>query len=109
MTAKDLIGKIKNLNIEETRSVSDEYAELVFFTKDIDEWVKVLSEDLDEPVKPAGKEPSEGDANLTEEHGGIFVNQTLFRKQFDDGILLAMFWPWQDSTHITLKLAFSKQ
>lgn len=109
MNAKDLIEKVKDLEIKEVRSVSDEYAEAVFFTKDTDDWIRVLSEELDEPAKPAGEEPSEGDSNLTEDHGGIFTNQTLFKKKFDDGLLLAMFWPWQDNTHTTLKIAFTRQ
>ena len=28
-----------------------------------------------------------------------------FKKEFDNGIVIVMFWPWSDGVHITLKIA----
>ena len=109
MTIKKIIERCNNLDVSEQRSMSDEYCELVFFNKEIEEWNNVFTEILGPAKKPAGAEPTQEDDVLTEEYGGIFTNQTLFKKDFDDFTIVAMFWPWQDGTHTTLKVAFIKR
>jgi hypothetical protein len=109
MTAKEIIEKCSSLAVEEQRSVSDGYIELVFFTKDADAWTKALGEVLGPAVKAAGVEPTEDDLNSTEDYGGIHGNQTLFKKDFADTCAIAMFWPWSDGIHTTLKAALLKK
>jgi hypothetical protein len=41
---------------------------------------------------------------MTEDYGGIQTGQTLFMREFDDFNVMAMFWPWQDGKHVTLKI-----
>ncbi len=105
MTLKEIVEKFKELNVYEQRSVSDEYVELVFYSKEIDKWNKALVDILGPALKPAGVEPTKDDQDLTEDYGGIFGNQTLFKKEFDGVTVLAMFWPWQNGTYTTLKAA----
>ena len=69
-------------SIHEERIVDDDYLEVVLFNKEIDKWFKILSCILGPPVKPAGVEPSEENLRVTEMSGGIWVNQTLFEKEF---------------------------
>lgn len=105
---KEIIEKRKDLAVYEERSVSNDYYEIVFYTKDSEEWNRILENILGAAAKPAGKEPSEKDVELTKEYGGVRDNQALYKKQFGDVIVVAMFWPWQDEVRTTLKIGFVK-
>lgn len=104
MTLKEFTQRIAGLNVYQVREVSDDYQEQVIFNADIKQWSSVLEEVLGPPVKPAGTAPSGTDLVLCQIYGSIMKNQTLYRKAFDDGTILAMLWPWQDGTHTTLKI-----
>jgi hypothetical protein len=106
---KEIIEKCAALNVYEKREASDGYFELAFFSKDEGEWGKVLAGILDPAIKLPGARPSKEDLLLTEKYGGIFTNQTLFRRKFDGNIIIAMFWPWQDGIHTTLKVAVVRE
>ena len=106
MELKEIIAKYKTLNIYEERFIADDYYEIVFYTKDNDQWFKLCTEILGPVAKPAGVAPSKEDVELTKKYGGVRDNQILFKKQVGDTICLAMFWPWQDEVRITLKVAF---
>ena len=108
MRLKEIIEKSAGLDIYEQRSVGDEYVEFVVYNKEIDKWKEILVDILGPALKPAGAKPTEADLNLTKDYGGIFENQTLFKKEFDGAIVLAMLGPWQDKTHTTLKAALIK-
>ena len=105
---KEIIEKFGALNVYERRSISDEYCELVFYSKDIDEWNKVFTEIFGQAIKPTGARPTKDDLRLTDDYGGVQNNQTLFKKEFDGATVIAMFWPWQDKTFTTLKLSLLK-
>lgn len=109
MRLKEIVEKCSKLGVDEQRCVSDEYAELVFFNKEIEQWHKILIDALGPAIKPPGAQPTEEDLRLTKDYGGIHDNQTLFKKEFDDSIAIAMLWPWQDETHTTLKIALLKK
>ena len=111
MTLDDILVKCKDLNIHEARESKfpSEYKEIVIFSKDLVSWSKVLAEVFGEPAKPAGVEPTRAHFDLTKPYGGIYENQTLFQKELNDKTALAMLWPWQDRTHITLKIIFLKK
>jgi len=106
MELREIIEKYKTLNIYEERFVADDYYEIVFYTKDNDQWSKLCVEILGPAAKPAGTAPSKEDSKLTQKYGGVRESQTLFKKQIGDTIVLAMFWPWQDEVRTTLKVAF---
>ena len=104
MTLKEFTQRIAWLNVYQAREVSDDYHEQVIFNADIKQWSAVLEEVLGPPAKPAGVAPSGTDLVLCQIYGSIMKNQTLYRKAFGDGTILAMLCPWQDGTHITLKV-----
>ncbi len=109
MTLKEIIEKCGTLSIYEKRRNSDDFYELVFYNKDIDEWNRIFADILGNPIKRAGIEPTTDAQNLTRNYGGTWLNQTVFKKDFDDVTVLAMFWPWQDGIHTTLKMALLKK
>ena len=105
MTPKQIIEKCEGLSVYEKRSLEDGYSELVFYSKEANEWNRVVVDILGPAVKPAGVKPSQDHQNVTKEYGGIHANQTLFKKEYGDFSVIAMFWPWQDGIYVTLKIA----
>ena len=108
MTLKDILEKCNGLEVSERRFISSEYAELVFLTKETDKWNSVFVDILGRAVKPAGVKPTADDLAVTKDYDGIYDNQILFKKDFDNISVMVMFWPWQDNTHTTLKLVVIK-
>lgn len=105
MTLKEVMDKFVGLNITETRTITDNYCEVVFCTKDTAQWEKILAETLGPAIKPPKTKPGKDELRMAEYYGGIRNGQTLFRKDFDDISIIALLWPWQDNTCTTLKLA----
>ena len=105
MQLKEITACFGELKIHENRCMTDELVELVFLNEQIDEWQRILSAFLGNPIKPQGQEPSAKDLELTAKTGGIRINQTLFEKDLPDGTIIAKFWPWQDNIHTTLRMA----
>ena len=106
MLIKEIVDKIGMSNVYEVRRLTDKYGELIFCSKKTDEWSKVFTNILGPAVKPAGVNPTENDLQLTRDYGGIWINQILFKKEIRNVKFIAMFWPWQDDIHTTLKMAF---
>ncbi len=105
MELKEIIDCCSHLKIREKRCLTDDFIELVFKNEEVDEWHRVLSAFLGDPIKPKGQEPSDDDLKLTEKTGGIRIEQTLFEKEFEDASIIAKFWPWMDNIHTTLRMA----
>ena len=104
LTIKEIMDGCLVFNVYEKRLITDEYGELVFFNKDIAELNKLLSDMLGPAVKPKGIQPTKEDKLLTKEYGGIRIEQTLFKKDYNDISIIAMLWPWQSTEHTTLKV-----
>lgn len=104
ITLKEIIERCSGLNIEDKRKLTDEYGEFVFSSKDIEQWSEILTDILGPAVKPEGGKPAKEDKKITDDYGGVRRDQTLFRKEFDGFVIIAMFWPWSDEESITLKL-----
>lgn len=105
MTLQEIIERCRMLGVDEERCNSDKYSEFVFYKEELDEWNKIFSDVLGPAIKPAGKKPARDHKRLTKDYGGIWADQTLFMKEFEDVTVIAMFWPWQDGIHATLKMA----
>ena len=105
MELKEITDCFSGLKVVEKRCISEEFVELVFHNDQVDEWHRILTAFLDAPIKPQGQEPSEKDLALTAHTGGIRLDQTLFEKEFENGAIIAKFWPWMDNIHITLRMA----
>lgn len=105
MKLREITDCCVHLDVHEKRCDRDDLFELVFFQKDILEWGRILTAFLGEPVKPSGKMPTVKDLEITEGTGSIRVEQTLFEKNFENGVIIAKFWPWRDGSYITLRMA----
>jgi hypothetical protein len=101
----EIFKKCNHLTIYDERSVTDEFIELVFYNKDLPDWYNCISSVLGEPRKAQNRQPNDHDLKLTARTGGIRFEQTLFEKTFEEGTIIAKFWPWQDGTHTTLRVA----
>ena len=97
------------LRVHEERYISDDYDELVIYNDEIDEWNKIFIDFFGDPIKPPGVKPTIKDLHLTRNYGSILINQTLFKKDSVNNIVIAMLWPWQDNVHTTLKIARLKK
>lgn len=104
MNVLKIIDQCASLNIYEKRTMTESYGELVFFNKENEDWMRVFSGIFGPAQKPAGAKPTKEDKKITEHYGGIQGNQILFKKDFEGASIAAMFWPWQNNTHTTLKL-----
>ena len=105
MTLSEIAGRFAGLQIDNKRVDTEEYCELVFYTKDTAEWDKAIAGFFGPAVKPLKARPSREDLRITEAYGGIQAGQVLFRKDVEGRSAIAMFWPWQDGTRTTLKIA----
>lgn len=104
MTINDIIAKFGDLKIIEDRGVDADEAEFVVFNEELHHWRSLFEECLGEPVKKQGKKPTKEDLLLTKNYGGIYDRQILYKKDFDNYAIMAMFWPWGDNTQTTIKL-----
>lgn len=109
MILRDIIERFGDLKIQAKRAITDAYCELVFYSKDTAAWEKVITDLLGPAVKPPRANPSREDLRITEAYGGIQAGQTLFKKNFEGYAVMAMFWPWQDKAHATLKIAVTSE
>ena len=105
MRLKVILEKFSMLDVYEIRRATDEYVELVFYNDKQNEVDDILEDMLGSPRKPAGVKPSQDDLGLTREHGGIWDNQTLFVNECEGYTVMAMYWPWDDEVHTTLRMA----
>ncbi|MCK9573893.1 MAG: hypothetical protein M0R20_05820 [Candidatus Omnitrophica bacterium] len=105
MTLQNIIDKLTSINIAEKRTISEEYGEIVLLNKDLSTLNKIFADIFGEPEKKQGVKPSKDILLLTKDYGGIWENQTLFKKDNGENIIIAMLWPWQDNIHTTLKMA----
>ena len=102
---QEILERCKDLKVFEKRTVSDEYAELVFCNEDMEKLNKILTDVLGPAIKPKDMQPTDEHLQLTEDYGGGRANQTLFKKERDGALVIAMLWPWSDEEHTTLKVA----
>ncbi|RJQ78747.1 MAG: hypothetical protein C4519_11815 [Desulfobacteraceae bacterium] len=105
MRLKEIIDSCGHLKVIEQRCIKNDFIDLVFNNEELSEWQRILSSFLGAPRKPKGQQPSRSDLDITSKTGGIRVNQTLFEREFEEGTVIAKFWPWQDGRYTTLRMA----
>jgi len=106
MNLQKIINELTKLDIYEKRTIGDDYSELVLInTPALD---KTLADIFGPAMKKSNEKPSKEMIILAKEYGGIRENQTLFKKDSQGYVLIALLWPWDDKQHITLKLAVIK-
>ncbi len=106
MDIAKIVTQLEELGIQERRSIRDDYNELVLLNTPA--LLKTLTDIFGPAVKKPGEKPSNKMAELTRNYGGIWDNQALFKKDSQNGTIIAMFWPWNDEEHVTLKIAVIK-
>lgn len=106
---QEILLKGRGLPVCEERAGTPDYDERVIDKDDVSRWSSVLTAVLGAPVKPAGVIPTEEHLSVTENYGGIQKSQTLYWKEFEDVCVAAMFWPWGDGKHVTLKMACARK
>ena len=100
----EITQRCRSLNVFEQRHTTDDYLELVFLSKDIDQWQQALDDIFGAAQKPGGTKPSREDLALTKEYGKIRRNQILYHKECDSSDVIAMLWPWDGNQYVTLKV-----
>lgn len=106
MSLVRIVKQFVDLKISEQRELSDHYVEIVVLNEEISKWNAILAGVLASAVKPQDTDPSRDDLKIADAYGGIHSNQTLYRKDFDTNVIIAMLWPWGDQVHTTIKIAF---
>ena len=101
----EILKRCQDLRIAEERCLTDEYVELVVYSDELHAWYTIFADIMGPPISPGGMPPSANDLAVTKDYGSVWTNQTLFKRLTANGIMIAMFWPWQDGDHITLKMA----
>ncbi|MBN1595130.1 hypothetical protein JW933_04305 [candidate division FCPU426 bacterium] len=104
MELTEILALCRSLKIVEEREVASDHINLVLLTEDLRQWSECLALSLGPALKAAGAKPSSEAKKIAQNFGGIRNEQTLFIKNFDDFSVVAMFWPWQDNKHTTLKI-----
>lgn len=99
----------EGIDVHEERERGEDYCELVVYNSDVKKWTDILGGILGAPAKPAGSPVTREDGDITGQFGGVTKEQTLFKKTSSEGTVIAMFWPWQDGQHTTLKIAVIKK
>lgn len=101
----DLIKRIKELPLKETRFNQQDYLEIVITGAQTKSLATALETFFGPPFKGTGSSLQSPDCKrFIEERGGIRENQTLYFLQTTDSIYYAMLWPWGDRSSITVKL-----
>jgi len=102
----EIVDRCSALKIIEKRNIAETSCGLVFSISDIDELNKLFEDMFGAPIKPTGTTPSAQHKLLTKKYGGIRTHQKLFIKWHEDyGIaVIAMFWPWENRTYLTVRL-----
>lgn len=105
----DIYLQLDSLEITDRRYLMADYLELVFLRDDFEKWDKLLSALLGPVASPFDADPSRDHLELTRPFGGVRKGQALYQKDFGDYVIIAMLWPWQNETHITLKMPLIKK
>ena len=102
MKLEDIVdGKLSD-SITEVRQNSFKYEEIVFLTKYMSAWDKILTERFGPPVDFKNRKDSVA-VHLANAYGGIRNGQILYYSSLKSNDILIMIWPWQDEKHVTLK------
>lgn len=109
MKLSDIYLQFDPLEISDRRYLMEDYLELVFLRQDFGTWDNLLTEILGPVASPFDADPSKDHLEITKAFGGVRKGQALYQKDFGDYIIIAMLWPWQNGTHITLKMPLIKK
>jgi len=98
----DLRKELKNVRFEELRHDRDDYLEAVVKKDEFAKLTAVVEKILGTAI-PQSQLP-QGIENVIGKFGGIMHGQSLYLKNLGKDEVMAMFWPWQDGEHTTVKI-----
>ncbi len=104
MTFESMLGELKKIRFEETRSQDENYFEAVLNKEGMESISAVLQTYFGMPLKPEGESPSAQASQYSEPYGGIRSNQTMYYQETAEGSDTALLWPWGNGCSITLKI-----
>ncbi len=105
MSFSELINSLKKVPIFEERVNTPKLREFVVSSDHITSLHTILTQFFGDSFKAPGYQPSPAHKKLAAMWGGIRDGQTLYFRQEGELNSCAMFWPWQDGTRCTVKLA----
>ena len=103
MEFKTLRERLGEINFEMVRADSDAYFEAVLTSDEYDNTALKLKETLGEPIYYGSGRLSSEVRKKISAFGGITKGQVLYYRWERIKDIFAMFWPWRDGQHITLK------
>ena len=100
-----LIERLQKIPFDELRKRQSGYFEFVLSQKHLEHLYPILEDYFGPPFKPAGVSPSREAEDHARSYGGIRARQTLYFFKHEGLGNCAMIWPWNNDTHVTVKVA----
>jgi hypothetical protein len=94
----------KNVEREALRYDCPTHFEAVIVKEEMGKFIAQLDGFFGSPVFPSNTKLSPEIKQVIEEFGGIMSGQTLYYSRQEDGVILAMLWPWKDRQRTTVKI-----
>lgn len=104
MDFSELKKQVQGISFGEIRVDADNCFEAVTTTKDMGTLTSLIEQFLGPPVFPSLTPLSSAMQTAIQNYGGISNGQTLYYLCQGNSAVFAMFWPWGDKFHVTLKL-----
>jgi hypothetical protein len=103
-TIDEVMRKAKKIEHEQTRRESEDYLEMVMFSRSMSDLGQLFEGYFGPALKRSGEEPPAEAEQLTNRYGGIAKDQVLYHAERDSARHLAMVWPWADGKRMTVKI-----
>jgi len=109
MIFSELLLKIKQLKLNETRKDTNNFLEFVILKESLASLTSLLEKHFGPPTKPSIDSPSKKILQDTAPYGGIDKGQTLYSLSDQNSSYFALLWPWSDNKLITVKVIQDKK
>ncbi len=104
MTFQELLGAIQDLRIEEKRSSTDDYLEVVVARPALASLHQILTAYFGKPLKAEGHHACREATRWAKAYGGVREDQTLYCLREEAHESLALLWPWGGGERVTVKV-----
>lgn len=109
MNFQELLGELKKHPLQEIRACTDKYFEAVVSLSKLIGVENLLVSHFGVPLKPAGMHPSPDAKHCSKIYGGIRQSQTMYFRKKEEGNEVALLWPWECQTLVTLKVILEER
>jgi len=103
MQFNELIKEIKTVVFEELRKDEDNYFEAVVSNHRLADLTAILEKSFGLPVWPFKNKLTSLMKKAIKDFGDIREGQILYWNE-ENGVVIAMLWPWQDGVGTTVKI-----